>query len=337
MNLIEEVESIVSPVYLVGGPVRDSILGKQPKDFDFATPVPPDEIECLVKAAGKRAYITGKRFGTIGFKVDGQFVEVTTFRQESYNDGSRKPNVEFVDDITKDLSRRDFTINAIAKRDDRLIDPFNGQTDLKDKVIRAVGKPQERFKEDPLRMLRAARFISQLGFEMDDETEQKAAKLSYKILSVSRERWVQEMDRLLTTDEPSLGLDFLARTRLLNYMIPHLGIQVGYDQDSPYHELTLWEHTKSTVDLSPNDVNMRWAALLHDVGKPYVRVVNKKGYSNYVNHDIVGAELALQIGKYLKWSNDRLNIVTETIRHHLKDESPIRSADNGSKSKIPSR
>lgn len=334
MSVVEEVKKIIDPVYLVGGSVRDLLLKKEPKDYDFCTPLSPDEIEDRVKAAGKRAYITGKRFGTVGFKVDGQMVEVTTFRQETYASGSRKPEVEFVDDITKDLSRRDFTINAIAQRDGKLIDPFGGRLDLLERTIKAVGKPQERFKEDPLRMLRAARFASQLNFEIDQLTESMAKKWAYKILFVSRERWVQEMDKLLVTEKPSAGLDFLARTRLLNYMIPELSIQVGYDQDSPYHELTLWEHTKSTVDLAPNDVNMRWAALLHDVGKPYVRTKNNKGYSNYIHHDIVGAELALKIGRYLKWSNERIETVSETIRYHLQENSPIRKADNASKSKL---
>jgi putative nucleotidyltransferase with HDIG domain len=334
-DIIKEVEAIIDPVYLVGGSVRDLIIGQVPHDYDFCTPLLPDEIEERVRAAGKRPYTTGKRFGTIGFKAGGQLVEVTTFRTEAYHRASRKPEVQFVDDITADLSRRDFTINAIARRGERLIDPYGGRLDILERTIKAVGKPQDRFKEDPLRMLRAARFASQLGFEIDQLTESTAKKWSYRILHVSRERWVQEMDKLLITDQPSVGLDFMARTRLLNYMIPELAIQVEYDQDSPYHELTLWEHTLSTVDKAPLDIDLRWSALLHDVGKPYVRTSNKRGYSNYIHHDMVGAELALAIGRYLKWSNDRVDKVSETIRYHLRDESPIRAADNASKSRLP--
>lgn len=334
-DLIRQVEQIIDPVYLCGGAVRDMLLKKEPHDFDFCTPLWPDEIEARVRAAGKRAYTTGARFGTIGFKVNQVMVEVTTFRQERYTNGSRKPDVDFVDDLTADLSRRDISINAIARRGGRLIDPFGGRLDLMARTIKAVGRPQDRFREDPLRMLRVARFAAQLEFTVDQLTESMAKKNAYKILGVSRERWTQEMDKLLMTDKPSLGLDFMVRTRLLNYMIPELSTQVGYDQNSPYHELTLWEHTLSTVDLAPRDIDLRWAALLHDIGKPAMRTDNKRGYCNYIHHDMVGAELALRIGRYLKWSNDRVKTVSETIRYHLQDQSPIRAADNASKSRLP--
>lgn len=333
--MYEEVNKTIEPVYMVGGSVRDELLGKQPKDYDFATPLKPDEIEEKVRAAGRRPFLTGKRFGTIGFKAAGELVEVTTFRSEKYHTGSRKPEVEFVNDITSDLSRRDFTINAIAKRGNRYIDPFGGRLDLIEGLIKCVGVPKDRFSEDPLRMLRAARFAAQLKFDVDQLTESTAKKISYKILHVSRERWVQEMDKLLMTEKPSVGLDFLARTRLLNYMIPELAIQVGYDQDSPYHELTLWEHTLSTVDLTDPVLEWRWAAFLHDVGKPFVAILNKKGYHNYIHHDLVGAELADKIGGYLKWSNSRREVVSKMIFEHLQDSSPIRKADNASKSRLP--
>jgi tRNA nucleotidyltransferase/poly(A) polymerase len=333
--MYEAVSKIIQPVYLVGGPVRDELLGRVPKDFDFTTPMLPDDIEARVKAAGRHAYSAGKRFGTIGFKLDGNFVEVTTFRNERYHSNSRKPEVEFVNDITADLSRRDFTINAIAKREGRYIDPFGGRIDIMEKIIKCVGRPKDRFSEDPLRMLRAARFTAQLGFKVDQLTESTAKKLAYKILHVSKERWVQEMDKLLMTEKPSIGLDFLARTRLLNYMIPELAIQVGYDQDSPYHELTLWEHTLSTVDLTEPNLEWRWAALLHDVGKPYVTTLNNRGYHNYIHHDLVGSELADKIGGYLRWSNARRELVSRMIFEHLTDASPIRKADNASKVRIP--
>jgi tRNA nucleotidyltransferase/poly(A) polymerase len=333
--MYDKVATIIEPIYMVGGCVRDEILGKKPKDFDFATPLLPEDIEALVRIAERRPYLSGKRFGTIGFKLDGEFVEVTTFRKEQYHRGSRKPEVEFVDDITHDLSRRDFTINAMAKRGNRIIDPWGGQLDLMNRLIKSVGNAKDRFSEDPLRMLRAARFAAQLDFNVDQLTEATAKKLSYKILHVSKERWVQEMDKLLMAEKPSIGLDFLARTRLLNYMIPELSIQVGYDQDSPYHELTLWEHTLSTVDLTEPVLEWRWAAFLHDVGKPFVATLNKKDYHNYIHHDLVGAELAEKIGGYLKWSNDRRETVSGMIFEHLKDSSPIRKADNASKTRLP--
>lgn len=326
--MLEQVAAIINPVYLVGGSVRDELLGLIPKDFDFATPLQPAEIEQAVRVQGIKPFLTGRRFGTIGFKLEGHMIEVTTFRSESYQPGSRKPEVQFVHDITFDLSRRDFTINAMAKRPDgRLVDPFGGKADLKAKLIRTVGKPEERFREDPLRMLRAARFAAQLGFTIDPETELRTGKRNYHILEVSKQRWVQELDKLLTSENPTAGLQFLARTRLLNFMLPELAVQVSWDQDSPYHALPLWEHTLKTVRLAPVDVTLRWAALLHDVGKPFTRTKNRRGYSNYVYHELVGAELTEKIGRYLQWSNQRLNEVRDLVRYHLEDDSPLRQAD----------
>lgn len=326
--MFDEVATILSPVYMVGGSVRDKLLGIVPKDYDFATPLPPDEIERSVRAAGKRPFIAGKRFGTIGFRLGDHHIEVTTFRTESYQSQSRKPTVEFVHDITYDLSRRDFTINAMAQRQDgKIIDPFGGRKDLKNHIIRAVGKPQERFREDPLRMLRAARFAAQLNFSVDTETELRALKRSYHIIEVSKERWSQELDKLLTSPQPDTGLYFLARTRLLNFMLPELAIQVGYDQDSPYHELPLWDHTVKTVLCTPADITLRWAALLHDVGKPFTRTKNQRGYSNYVHHAEVGAEIAEKIGRYLKWPNERIIGVRNLVLRHLEDDSPLLQAD----------
>lgn len=327
-EVIAVVDRIVGPVYLVGGSVRDMLLGSEPHDYDFTTPLKPDEVQGKIESAGYKAYTTGKRFGTIGFKLREHYVEITTFRAEKYEPGSRKPAVVFVDDVTHDLSRRDFTINAMALRTDgRLVDPFGGREDLENKIIRTVGQAGERFSEDPLRMLRAARFASTLGFAIDPELQKRASKRAHQILEVSRERWMSELDRLLVTTDPTAGLEFLAQTRLLYFMIPELAIQVGFDQDSPYHELDLWQHTLKTVRLTEADVTLRWAALLHDIGKSFTRVVNKRGYSNYSYHEIVGAEIVDKIGRYLKWSNDRRETLVSLVRDHLKPGSPLHDAD----------
>lgn len=325
-----QVATLFEQAYLVGGSVRDLLLGLAPKDWDYTTPLLPDEIEERVRNAGKRAYVTGKRFGTIGFKLDDKFIEVTTFRSEKYGK-TRKPEVQFVGSINEDLSRRDFTINAIAQRDARLIDPFGGQSDIKAKVIRAVGKPSERFNEDPLRMLRAVRFVSQLGFSIEPETHKAIVKNAHKILSVSKERWAQELDKLLLGDNVVIGLYALYTTDLIKFVLPELRIQSGYDQNSDWHEYSLVEHTIRTVKDTPAKINLRWAALLHDLGKPFVRTDNKRGRSNYVFHELVGAEMIYGIGKRLKWSNERTQEVSDLVRHHLKDESPLREADNASK------
>ena len=328
------VEDIISPVYLVGGSVRDTLLGKEPKDYDYCTPVLPDDIERLVKESGHRAFVTGKRFGTIGFNLEGKFIEITTFRSETYGE-TRKPDVEFVSSIQQDLSRRDFTINAIAKRGKRYIDPFGGRIDLEKRIIRAVGNPTQRFKEDPLRMLRAVRFVAQLGFEIDPDTFKSIQKNAHSILSVSKERWIQEIDRLLMSEYVYDGLGILFESGLMKFVLPELQIQYMYDQNSDYHALTLAEHTMKTVEQSPKELNTRWAALLHDVGKPFVRTDNRRGSSNYIFHDTVGAELVYGIGKRLKWSNERLKEVQDLVKNHLSDESPIREADNFSKQGDP--
>lgn len=332
-EILEQVEQIIQPVYLVGGSVRDVLLGHPPKDYDFSTPLPPDEIEQRVRAAGKRAFIAGKRFGTIGFRLGEHHIEITTFRTETYGK-TRKPEVSFVDDITEDLSRRDFTINAIALRDHRYIDPFNGRQDLDDKIIRSVGQPALRFNEDPLRMLRAARFAAQLDFAVDEATLTAIKHHGFKILNVSHERWMQEFDRLITSPHPETGLAILAETDLIKYLVPELRLQVGYDQRSPYHELNLWDHSVTTLRLAPNHVNIRWAALLHDVGKPFVRT-DKPDRSNYADHELVGAQLVYGIGKRLRWSNERIETVASLVRDHLDDDdSPIACADSESRHKV---
>lgn len=331
-DLLDQVASIISPVYLVGGSVRDLLLGKEPHDYDFTTPLSPDDIEAAVRQASKRPYLVGKRYGTIAFKVGGHTVEVTTFRTETYQPGSRKPTVEFIDDITHDLSRRDFTINAMALRPNgTLVDPFGGKTDLDNHLIRTVNHAYDRFNEDALRMLRAGRFAAQLGFSIDDEINIQAVKKAHNILEISRERWMQELDKILVANHPDFGLNFLAKTRLLHFMLPELAIQVDYDQDSPYHELDLWSHTVKTVRLSDADIVLRWAALLHDIGKPYVRIVNRRGYSNYTDHEVVGAELVTKIAYYLRWSNNRTVTVRDLVRQHLADDSPLQAADSAAR------
>lgn len=331
-TLLRRVEAIVTPVYLVGGSVRDILIGTPPHDYDFATPLPPDEIEAAIRQAGLRPHLIGKKYGTITFKLDNHLIELTTFRTEQYTPGSRKPVVTFIDDITHDLSRRDFTINAMAMRTDgTLIDPFGGQDDINNQIIRTVNKAYDRYNEDPLRMLRAARFAAQLGYKIESDTMAQAEKKAAKILEISKERWVQELDKLLLGAHPEIGLHFLADTHLLRYMLPELAIQVDYNQDSPYHELSLLDHTIKTVQLTASSLHLRWAALLHDVGKPYVRTKNKRGYSNYTNHELVSGELVMKIGPYLRWPSERTKSIATMVRHHLAMESPLHRADSAAR------
>ncbi len=340
MSIYDAVAEIVSPVYLVGGAVRDELLGAEPHDWDFATPLLPDAIEQAVRAADRKPYLVGSRFGTVGFKVnvDGvwHYVEVTTFRSETYESGSRKPAVEFVSNITHDLSRRDFTINAMARKGRRVINPFGGQEDLTNGILRAVGTPSHRFKEDPLRMLRLCRFVSQFGFEIEPTTLKHAQQRAHRILTVSRERWMQELDKLLLGEHVLAGLGALNDTHLLRFVLPEIGLQTGYDQRSPYHDFELWLHTALVVEATPPDLTLRWAALLHDIGKPFVRR-ERPDRANYPQHDLVGAELVLKLAAYLKWSNERRDLVSALVRDHLSESSPLKEADSGAQKLVTTK
>jgi putative nucleotidyltransferase with HDIG domain len=326
----EAVSQIVSPVYLVGGSVRDALMERSSVDFDFTTPLDPDRIEAMIRASGRRAYLVGKRFGTVAFRLGETIIEITTFRRESYERGNRRPDVEFVSELQTDLSRRDFTINAMALAGDELLDPFGGREDLMAGIVRAVGAPNERFAEDPLRMLRAARFASQLSFAVEETTRDAIRGLTNRILLVARERWMTELDKLLVGPSAADALRFLADTGLLRYLLPEVQIQVGYEQNNPHHGLDLFEHTCAVVAATEPDVTLRWAALLHDVGKPAARS-EKPDRSIYHGHELIGAELVERLALYLKWSAQRRGDVARLVLEHMGADSPLRAADDAAK------
>lgn len=240
-------------VYLVGGSVRDLVMGNEPKDYDFTTPMLPDDVEKAVEDAGRHSYGIGKQFGTIGFKVPledktFEYVEVTTFRSEVYTSKSRKPEVQFVPSLEEDLARRDFTMNAMVLRPDGTIyDPYGGKLHIHKKQIVTVGMPKDRIQEDPLRMLRAARFAARYGFSIDANFIGKARQLADRIYDVSVERWVQELDKLLTSDHYVKGMDELEAMGLLSRILPEThrswGIiknekpSLGEDVDSAWQQL----------------------------------------------------------------------------------------------------
>jgi tRNA nucleotidyltransferase (CCA-adding enzyme) len=297
VQFIQELEELLSlKLYIVGGAVRNSLMGLVIKDYDFTTPATPDQIEQAIREAGYKPYTIGKRFGTIGCKYQHKsnlnktiknldqepepktqkksplpflYIEITTFRSEQYQARSRKPTVTFVSSIDQDLSRRDLTINAMALDSSGvLIDPFGGQADLESGIIRAVGKPKHRFSEDPLRLLRAVRFAGTYGFEIEAATYKAIQEGYHKLLDISKERWVMELDKILLGGNVEKSLEMLMTTRLFNVLIPELILQVGYDQNSSYHDFDLWTHTKKVVASTPQDhLELRWAALLHDVGQ----------------------------------------------------------------------
>ncbi len=333
--LIARVNEIVSPAYLVGGSVRDLLMGREPKDYDFSTPLTPDEVETAVRAHGRKPYLVGKRFGTVGFRVDGQLVEVTTFRRESYLPQNRKPMVEFTDHLEDDLSRRDFTVNAIAiGPDGELVDPFGGREDIEAEVIRTVGDPFERLAEDPLRMLRAARFAAQLGFSVDEETLQAMSSVAHTLLPISRQRWTAELDSLLVSPDPAAGLEILSQTDLIRWVLPEVALQREYSDDGELG--TLWQSTLTRVAEAPPVAEARWAALLADVALPFLPQPESRAPRcgeqpcTAVDEEAVrrlAAGFVEKIGLSLRWSSKRIaevaDLVTgdETLRRPVKRRS----------------
>ena len=354
LNIINNLESILqSPVYLVGGAVRDILLGKPPKDWDFTTALTPDLVKKKLQEASKSTHTQGEKFGTIGTKIEnGLFyndnpknpvfvdVEITTMRGEEYDQAtkttllmSRKPSVNYITNLKEDLSRRDFTINAMAiNSKGELLDYFDGYKDLDNELIKCVGSPKLRFKEDPLRILRAIRIATKYKFNIDQETLKYCGRMKFRLLDISKERWVMEIDKILSSCNVNFGLDLLMDTGLLGVIIPTLTLQKDYNQNSHYHDFTLWEHTKNVVANVPKEcLSLRWTALLHDIAKPFTRTENKNGHSNYLSHELLGAEMAFQVCEYLKFSRARTNYIVEQIRTHLNSDSDLKIYDDSGK------
>lgn len=302
--------------YLVGGCIRDLLLGHEPEEWDITTSAKPDEVTGLFE----RVIPTGIEYGTVTVLLsDGQY-EVTTFRSdERYIDGRHPANVTFTDDIHKDLSRRDFTINALAydPATQELIDDFEGQKDLESKKIRTVGSPVERFSEDGLRPVRACRFAAKLDFDIEQETFAAIPKTLKVVKKVAPERIHDELVKMLSADKPSIGFELMRRSGLLGLLIPELENCFGVEQPPMYHKYDVYWHSLYSCDAAPKDnYVLRLAALLHDIGKPAC----KSGYTFY-NHDRVGVEMAERILKRLKFSNDDIKKTTSLIGSHMFDYS----------------
>jgi len=300
--------------YLVGGCVRDSLLGLAPSEWDITTSAKPDEVMKLFA----RTVPTGLDYGTVTVLLaDGQY-EVTTFRSdEQYVDGRHPLNVRFTDDIHKDLSRRDFTINALAydPATGRLIDDFNGRTDLKNKVIRTVGDPVARFSEDGLRPVRACRFAAKLEFQIEPQTFAAIPKTLAVAGKVALERVHDELVKLLAADRPSIGLELMRKSGLLKLFLPELVACVGVSQPPEYHKYDVYWHSLYACDAAPRtDPVLRLAILLHDIAKPQCKVEN-----TFYNHDQAGAAQAEQIMKRLKFSGADSARVANLVANHMFD------------------
>jgi poly(A) polymerase len=291
-------------LYLVGGPVRDELLGGTTNDYDFTTNAEPHEIRKLIRDAGAdNIYTMGERFGTIGGIFGDARVEITTYRSENYTPGSRKPRVAFDTTLEGDLARRDFTINAMARPagGGELIDPFGGQADLQAKVIRAVGNPDERFSEDPLRLMRAVRFAAQLGFGIEGDTLAAIARNADKLATISMERISQEFTKTLVADHPGRFVRAYADLGLLKHFIPefldlrdpHRTVVAGAGGPRPRYK-DIFEHTLLVLDRTPPVLTVRLGALLHDIGKPKTMSLEDKEVHFY-GHEAIGERMARRI------------------------------------------
>ncbi len=320
LTVIKKIESLGFKAYLVGGALRDILLDKIPKDYDIATDATPD---IIIKNFNK-VIETGLKHGTVTIVIDKFDFEVTTFREDGeYQDFRRPKEISFSKDIETDLERRDFTINAFAYNpiNNRFIDLFNGLDDLTNSYIRAIGVAEKRFLEDALRMMRAIRFAVVLNFEIDKKTFDAIKKLSENIQYISVERVRIEFEKILLSDYPKRGLDLLKDSGLLKYILPELEKTVGVTQNK-YHIYDVYTHILVALQNSEKDLIVRLSVLFHDIAKPDVReVINDK--VTFYNHEIVGVEVANNVLRRLKYSNNIIEQVTHLVRNHMFHYQPI--------------
>jgi poly(A) polymerase len=312
--------------YLVGGIVRDQLLGIEladDADIDLTTDATPDQIKAALRPIVDALWTQGERFGTIGVKLGERQVEITTHRAESYSPDSRKPAVAFGTDIAEDLSRRDFTVNAMAlelptedRLEPQLVDPFDGAVDLAARRLRTPLAPEVSFTDDPLRMLRAARFIAGYGLEPDPELVAAVREHAARLEIVSAERIRDELDKLLVVDDPSAGLWFVVDTGLADHFLAELPA-MRLEQDPIHHHKDVLAHTIAvTAKTSPVRL-LRLAALLHDVGKPKTRSIAGGGVS-FHHHEVVGARMARDRMAALKYANEDIEVVRKLVYLHLR-------------------
>ena len=315
---------------LVGGPVRDAFLGRALNDLDFATDARPDAILRIVKPLSDAHWDIGRAFGTIGARIDGHTVEITTYRSDAYDGASRKPVVEFGDTLEGDLLRRDFTVNSMALRlpERVLVDPAGGLDDLMAGRLTTPGKPETSFGDDPLRMLRAARFTSQLGFTVAEPTRVAMAQLAAQLEIVSVERISDELAKLLRSEAPRPGLELLVSTGIAAIVLPELP-ELRLEIDEHHHHKDVYEHSLTVLDQaieleqsrdhpgSP-DLVLRMAALLHDIGKPATKRTEAGGVVTFHHHDVVGAKFAARRLKALRFDKQFISDVSRLIELHLR-------------------
>ncbi len=314
---------------LVGGPVRDAILGRLGNDLDFTTNARPDETKSIIKKDADSLWETGREFGTIAAQFGDVTVEITTYRSEKYETESRNPEVNFGDNIEGDLLRRDFTVNAMALEltttPPTFIDNFDGVNDLAHKVLRTPGTPENSFSDDPLRMMRAARFAAQLGFDVDPTILTAIKAMTGRIEIISAERIRDEFVKLIMSENPRIGIELLVETGLAEFVLPEVP-KLKLEIDEHHHHKDVYEHTLKVLEQAisledrlggPNLV-IRLAALLHDIGKPKTRELIPGGGVSFHHHEVVGARMAKERLKTLRFSNEVVNDVSSLVFLHLR-------------------
>lgn len=316
---------------LVGGPVRDLFLGETSVDLDFTTNATPDETLAVVDGWADATWEIGKEYGTIGIHKGNEMVEITTYRAEKYDPDSRKPVVVFGTDLKEDLFRRDFTINSMALRlpSLELVDPFGGQEDLQKGIIRTPGTPQASFSDDPLRMMRAARFASRLDIDLAPEVFEAMVDMADRIQIISAERVRDELVKLICGAAPRRGVDLLVESGLASFVLPEIpALKLEVDEhhrhkDVYQHSLTVMEQASALetgVDgaVPGPDFILRFAALMHDIGKPATRKFESNGAVSFLHHDVVGAKLTKKRMRELRFDNDTIKAVARLVELHMR-------------------
>lgn len=329
-SLAEAFDQAGYELALVGGPVRDAFLGRAVNDLDFTTSATPDQIEKLVAPLADATWDVGRAFGTIAAKFGEHTIEITTYRADSYDGQSRKPTVEFGNNLDDDLVRRDFTVNAMAVRVPGvvLVDPHGGLTDLTEGILRTPSSPEVSFADDPLRMMRACRFVAQLGMSLEAETAGALQSMVGKIQDISAERVREELVRTLSLDDPRAGVEVFVDSGLAAEVLPELALlreerdEHNRHKDVYQHSLTVLEQAidleKERFPEQSPDITLRVAALLHDIGKPVTKKFESGGEVTFHHHDVVGAKMAKKRLTALRFDNDTIDKVSRLIELHLR-------------------
>ena len=316
---------------LVGGPVRDLFLGRTSPDLDFTTDATPDQTVALIKKWADNFWEIGKAFGTIGMRKAGFQIEITTYRAEAYDPDSRKPVVAFGSSLTDDLLRRDFTINAMALKlpSMELVDPFGGVRDLHASLLATPGSPEASFSDDPLRMMRAARFAAQLGVSVRDDVREAMANMADRIKIISAERVRDELVKMVCGARPRTGIDLLVDTGLAEHVLPEVSA-LRLESDEHHRHKDVYQHSLQVLEQAASletdaegpvpgpDFVLRFAALLHDVGKPATRRFEPGGAVSFRHHDMVGAKLTTKRMKALRFDNDTTKAVARLVELHMR-------------------